>query len=93
MVFQQNLLEKDYFIFKMTGLVMVPKIFIVSPINRILYGHFFKCRKIFHGMQQTREEKFHISEQTCSVLLILQTPMKYQTIILYFFCCQRQDLS
>ena len=32
-----------------------------------------------------REEKFYISKRLCDVLLIIETPMKYQTIPLQFF--------
>ena len=33
----------------------------------------------------TREEKFHISKLLCNILFIIQTPVKYQTILLTRF--------
>ena len=42
----------------------------------------------------TQEEKFCISKWSCNVLLITETPMKYQTISLsyIFSCCARCNL-
>ena len=42
----------------------------------------------------TREEKFRISRRQCTVLFIIQTPMKYQTISLFkiVFSLERRNL-
>ena len=41
MVFQQNLLEKAYFIAKMSGLAMVPVQYNTLPKNVSFYSYFY----------------------------------------------------